>query len=330
MRQARHNAQTDLVPTQSGELANGALTPEDTQDLLNSWLSGRSPRTLAAYQGDLARFAEWIGTDAPTAARTLLSQTPGRGNKLVLDYRAAMLDAGLAPSTVNRRLAALRSLVALGRTLGLVSWRVEIRGVPSEAYRDTRGPGVDPIRSALDALAAEGTPKALRDRAAVRLMFDLALRLSSVTSLDLAHLDLDRRTVSVALKGHGTERRTKALPGATAQALQDWVAARGTAPGPLFTSFDRAGKGSGRLTGRSLRRITEALGLGHPHGLRHTAITQAVTLAQAEGIPLPAVLGFSDHTSLTVLQRYLDNVTDSGGRIAELVARLGEQRAVPA
>ena len=76
MRQARHNAQTDLVPTQSGELANGALTPEDTQDLLNSWLSGRSPRTLAAYQGDLARFAEWIGTDAPTAARTLLSQTP--------------------------------------------------------------------------------------------------------------------------------------------------------------------------------------------------------------------------------------------------------------
>jgi len=330
MRQDRRNTQTDLVPSSPTELTNGALTPEDAQDLLNSWLSGRSPRTLTAYRGDVERFAEWLGTDVPTATQTLVSNGPGRGNKLALDYRASMVEAGLAPSTVNRRLAALRSLVALARTLGMVTWAIEIRGVRSEAYRDTRGPGVDPIRSALDALAAEATPRALRDRAAVRLMFDLALRLSSVTSLDLAHVDLDRGTVSVALKGHGTERRTKSLPPATRQALCDWVAARGTAPGPLFTSFDRARKGDGRLSGRSLRRTTEALGLGHPHGLRHTAITQAVTLAQAEGIPLPAVLGFSDHTSLTVLQRYLDNVTDSGGRIAELVARLGEQRAVPA
>jgi hypothetical protein len=42
------------------------------------------------------------------------------------------------------------------------------------------------------------------------------------------------------------------------------------------------------------------------------------------------VLDYSDHSSLAVLQKYLDNVTDAGGRIADLVADLGELRAVPA
>ncbi len=316
------DAGTALVATNTS-LAPSPLDSTEVRELLQSWLAGCSPRTLAAYRGDLERFAEWLQTTPEDATRMLLGNGPGRANKLVLDYRNAMLEAGLSPATVNRRLASLRSLVTLSNTLGMVTWRLSIRGVRSEAYRDTRGPGVDPIRAAIDRLAAERTPRALRDRAALRLMFDLALRLHSVTSLDLEHVNLDRGYVMVALKCHGTERKRKTLPPETRLALQDWVAVRGTAPGPLFTSFDRSGRGDGRLTDRSLRRIVASLGLGHPHGLRHTAITQAVVLCQREGIPLPAVLGYSDHSSLSVLQRYLDNVTDQGGRIANLVACSG-------
>ena len=317
---------TELAPIGTNNTpARVNLRPEDAQALLDSFLAGRSPHTLAAYRGDLADFARWLGEPDPqTATARFLSAAPGEAHKLALDYRNALTEAGLAPSTVNRRLAALRSLVTLGNTLGLVTWRLATKGVRTESYRDTRGPGVDPIRSALDALAAEGTPKALRNRAAVRLMFDIALRRGSVVSLDLEHLDLDAGTVSVALKGRGTERRVKTLPAPTLDALREWVAARGTEPGPLFVNFDRAGQGeTRRLTGRSLHRITEALGLGHPHGLRHTAVTRAVTRSQEAGIPLHQVLDYSDHSSLAVLQKYLDNVTDAGGRIADLVADLG-------
>ena len=44
---------------------------------------------------------------------------------LVLDYRTALVARELAPATVNVRLAALRSLVKLARTLGLVPWTLE-------------------------------------------------------------------------------------------------------------------------------------------------------------------------------------------------------------
>ncbi len=69
-----------------------------------------------------------------------------------------------------------------------------------------------------------------------------------MVTLDIAHLDLEAATVSVRLTGHGSERKTKDLPAPTVEALREWVAVRGSEPGPLFTSFDRAEKGDGHLS----------------------------------------------------------------------------------
>jgi integrase/recombinase XerC len=49
----------------------------------------------------------------------------------------------LQAATINRRLAALRSLVKLTNTLGLVSWTLAVENVKAQAYRDTRGPGLN-------------------------------------------------------------------------------------------------------------------------------------------------------------------------------------------
>ena len=48
-------------------------------------------------------------------------------------YRAHLQDRKLSPATINRRLAALRSLVKLARTLGLVTWGLEVEGLRSQA-----------------------------------------------------------------------------------------------------------------------------------------------------------------------------------------------------
>src|SRR5262249_58068958 len=100
---------------------------------------------------------------------------------------------------------------------------------------------------------------------------------------DVQDLALQAGTVDVLGKGR-TQKVRLTLPGPTREALAAWLAVRGSQPGPLFTSYDRAGKGSGRLTGSAVytivRRLGAQAGLGQvrPHGLRHAAITAALDL----------------------------------------------------
>ena len=109
----------------------------------------------------------------------------GGANELVLRYRHAMTQRGLAPATIARRLAAIRSMVRLARTLGYCTFTIEIDDPKVQKYRDTRGPGLDgwkAMRTTAEALAErkpEGTShehQAVRDLALVRLMRNQALR----------------------------------------------------------------------------------------------------------------------------------------------------------
>src|SRR5882724_2839517 len=122
-------------------------------ELVTAFLSGRSERTRQAYAQDLDDFTVFVGTASVNlAAQQLLGNGQGAANALVLAYRAALVERGLAPATVNRRLAALRSLVGLARTLGLAGWTLEVRSVKAERYRDTRGPGISGVRRLLAVL----------------------------------------------------------------------------------------------------------------------------------------------------------------------------------
>jgi integrase/recombinase XerC len=217
----------------------------------------------------------------------------------------------------------LRSLVQLARTLGIVSWSLEVQNARSESYRDTRGPGINGVRLLLNEARRGGDKKSLRDLAILRLLYDLGLRRSEVVSLDMGDLDLPAGTVAVLGKGR-TQRSILTFPEPTMVALRAWVEKRGDEPGPLFTNLDRAGKGC-RLTGTSLYRIVRRLGVQvglkvRPHGLRHSAITEACKAAQANGMGLVEVLDFSSHRDIKVLMVYRDRERDVQGQLAALVA----------
>jgi integrase/recombinase XerC len=290
--------------------------------LLAAFLAGRSPQTVRAYRQDLADFATFVGTaTAPEAAQRLLAAGSGAAHELALRYQADLLGRGLAAATVNRRLAALRSLLKLARTLGLVGWSLEVEGLRAEPYRDTRGPGVAGFRRLLAQLDPRGDAKGLRDRAILRLLFDLGLRRSEVVRLDLADYDTQTGTVAVLGKGR-TAKVARTLPPPTHAALEAWLAVRGQQAGPLFGSLDRAGKGSGRLSAAGLyalvRKLGEQAGLKvWPHGLRHAAITQAL---DATGGDVRAVQRFSRHRDLRTLLIYDDRRTDVAGDVARQVA----------
>jgi integrase/recombinase XerC len=302
---------------------------EPAEGLLAAFLAGRSECTRRAYRRDLDDFRRFLEVDKVSdAAHLLLSRGHGNANAVALAWRADLQERGLQSATINRRLAALRSLVQLARTLGMVPWTLEVKNVRAESYRDTRGPGRRGVRLLLDEIERRGDKKGLRDRAALRLLYDLGLRRSEVVALDIDDLDLDAGTVAVLGKGR-TQKANLTLPEPTKEAVQQWLEARGMEMGPLFTNLDRAGKGC-RLTGTSLYRIVRGLGekLGlrvRPHGLRHTAITEACKLAQAKGMGLEEVMDFSRHRDVKVLMIYRDREKDVQGQLATLVASAVER-----
>jgi integrase/recombinase XerC len=291
--------------------------------LLHAFLQGRNPRTIDAYRRDLQDFLAFVGGAlVEDAARLLLMNGHGAANAVALAYKSAMVDRHLAAATINRRLSALRSLVKLARTVGLVSWSLEVESVRGETYRDTRGPGDASVRELFVALAKRRDAKGVRDMVLVRLLFDLALRRGEVVSLDVEHVDLKAGTVAVLGKGR-QGRAPLTLPRATRAALEAWLAVRGPAPGPLFGPAD--GEAGARLTGRGLHKIITHLGAElditlRPHGLRHAAITTALDATRGD---VRSVQRFSRHKDVRVLMIYDDNRADVAGGIAALVSSGG-------
>jgi integrase/recombinase XerC len=319
-------------PTTALEL----LDAPDVDDLLARYLTRRKASTVEAYRKDVAHFAAWLGLPLRDAVARLLACDQGQANRLVDHYaahmratapaaRSASSAARMSPATVNRRLAAIRSLVKMARLHGMVTWTVDVEGERVEAYRDTRGPGRPVVRRMVDRLDdAEGPhrPKAARDRALLRLMWDLGLRRGELVELDLAHLDDGR--LSVLGKGRD-ERAWLDLPDETAEALDLWLVHRGEEPGPLFTSVGKGGRVKlTRIAGTDVYRAVVARGAAagarvRPHGVRHSAIT---SILEASGGDRRLGQTFARHRDGRVTDRYDDARANLAGKAGRLAASL--------
>jgi len=311
-----HITPASLVPIQRPKLVPNF----DTRKLIAAFLAGRNAQTMRAYARDLQDFMIFMKATSPEdAARLLLGGGHGEANALALAFKAELIERGLSANTVNRRLAAVRSLVKLARTLGMIPWTLEVGNVKAEPYRDTKGPGTAGVRLILEELGRRRDPKGIRDRCIVRLLFDLGLRRAEVVSLDTGDVDLEAGNVAVLGKGRSAKVKLT-LPPETSAALREWMDVRGADPGPLFTNFDRAGKGR-RLTATSLYRMVMRLGEAagvrvRPHGIRHAAITEALDRTR----DVRAVQRFSRHRDMRILTVYDDNREDLGGKVARTVA----------
>lgn len=300
----------------------------DTDELLAAFLSGKSPKTIEAYKRDLEDFRQFLGADDRNqAARIFLSGGLHKANHTALKYKNHLTDdKKLQPTTVNRKLAALRSLTDMAYTLGMINWKVRVKNQKvSTASRDTRGPGKTGVQKLQEEVSRRTDAKGLRDKVILHLLYDVALRRAEVVELDLEDVDLERGTLRILGKGR-LQKETLSLPTRTKKILSDWLAVRGDIEGPLFINFHHDPRIQGkRLSATSLYRIIRDLGTQtgqkvRPHGLRHTAISEAVRKVQAVGMDVTKVLQFSRHKDLKTLQVYIDQVEDVQGKIAELVA----------
>lgn len=305
-------------------------------ELLQSFFDGRNSQTLKAYQTDLENFRVFVGTHSlAQAAAVLVGSQHGHANRIALSYKAHLARSGLQPTTINRRLASLRSLIKLARTLGIIGWELEIKNLKTDPYRDTSGPGQSNFEKMLGEVTRRGNAKAVRDRAILRLLYDLALRASELINLDICDADLETSTIFILGKGR-TQKERLTMPEPTKEALQQWLQIRHDPSGSLdalFLNFDRSNKGqSRRLTRTGLYQLVRGLGeklniKARPHGIRHTSITEACKLAQQNGYGLEEVLGHSRHANVSTLMIYRDRERNIQGSIATLVAEAVSDKA---
>jgi integrase/recombinase XerD len=255
----------------------------------------RAPKTVDAYRRDLGEFARALGA-SPTNAST----------EDVERYVARLRADGLAPATVARRIAALR---AFYRHLQLLEARRDNPAAELAAPRRVRklprtlSPGE---AERLIEAAAGTTPRALRDTALLELLYGAGLRVSELTSLDRASVDLDARLVRCV--GKGGKERVVPLGRRAVDAVRRYVA-RGR---PRLDRRHRPelflnAKG-GPLTRAGvfliLRRTAAKAGLGadrvHPHLLRHSFATHLLE----GGADLRSVQEMLGHADLATTELY--------------------------
>ncbi len=146
-----------------------------------------------------------------------------------------------------------------------------------------------------------------RDRALLLLMYNTGARVQELVDLDICDLRLDP-VAMVTLEGKGRKQRTCPLWDRTVQALEQWLAERGDAGGPLFLNAQ------GRRLSRSgvayiLRKLAEHAGitLQHatrvtPHVIRHTT---AMHLLQS-GVDITTIAAWLGHSQLATTHGYVE------------------------
>jgi len=290
----------------------------------------RSADTRRAYEADLRDFfAFHTGETVTPASLASFCALPSGPLALALNgYKGHLQGRGLAESTVNRRLSAVRSLLRMARRLGAMGADPAglVTGEKTWSYRDTRGPALSEARRLL-AAPDTSTLRGLRDRALLMLLCENALRRGEIHKCDVGDFRPAESRLLILGKGRGSQKEPVTLSAVTVAAISVYLAARHSpsADAPLFCSLARFSDGGARLTGRGLLHVVNEYGrrvLGkdlHPHALRHMAITACL---DATGGDVRTAQRLSRHADVRTLQRYDDNREDLQGKATQLLSAL--------
>jgi integrase/recombinase XerC len=270
-------------------------------------------------------FAAFTGKDdVAEAVAAFLALDDGPAHAIADAWRTAKLARGLSPAAINRSMAALNSFAASARRHGFTTLRLEAKGERSQSYRDTRGPGIEGVQAMLARARRQDRRKAARDEAIIRLAFGLGLRRAEIAELDIGRVDLDGERLSIMGKGRA-ERELLTLPAEAKKSLERWLSFRNSADPDeaLFISLS-SGQPQRRISGAGVYHLISTLGervgvKARPHGLRHTAVTEALNVFSGD---YRKVRAFSRHSSLDIVRRYDDNRADHGGQVAAALSAI--------
>lgn len=265
------------------------------------WLlieKGRAPATVEAYENDLRSFLAWWEPRGLGALR----------EADVTAYLAGQRAEGLAPASLARRTATLRSF------LGFLTAEGHLDADPSVTVRGGRRPRSLPkpldeedMVRLLDSISGTA-PRDRRDRALLELLYGTGARVSEATGLQQGDLDFDEELILVT--GKGSKQRLVPMGRSLVAALKDYLGAPGR---PSLTSATSGewlflNARGGRLTRQGVDLIIHerALAAGIPtkglsaHVFRHSCATHML----AHGADIRAVQELLGHASIATTQVY--------------------------
>jgi site-specific recombinase XerD len=257
-------------------------------------------KTRRAYAIDTTQFATWA------SARELEPATVGL--RELRRYLAELSERGNSPSTIARKLAALRGLLRVQIELGTRQENpAELLSSPKRPKHLPRVLRVAEVEALLDRIPA-GSSLELRDRALFELAYSSGLRAEELVSLDVESIEFDSETVRVEGKGG----KTRIVPvGEHALRAVERYLQNGR---PSLDDGDPAlllSKSGRRLSTSDVRRRlrlwarraatrTPALIDAHPHALRHSFATHLLE----GGADLRAIQELLGHATISTTQVY--------------------------
>lgn len=267
---------------------------------------GASVHTIDAYRRDLAAYVDVLEARGVTTADAVTRDD-------ITEFIRRFHEAGLAPSTVERKVAAVKSLhkflVREGITDNHPTARLPLPAVP-ERLPDVIS--IDEADKLLSQVYPAG-PAGLRDRAILELLYGCGLRVSELVGLGLGDIELDEGFLRVL--GKGSKERLVPIGGAAQRAVAEYIAhgrpflrpkasTRRADPSAAFVN-----QRGGRLTRQAVFILVRAYGgrVGlqiHPHTLRHSFATHMLE-GGADLRSLQEMLGHAD-ISTTQIYTHVD------------------------
>ena len=261
-----------------------------------------SKHTRRAYEQALEEFFIWFQNE------------PGRQfNKAAVQaYRTELEAKGLAPSSINVRLSAIRRLALEAADNGLMPPELaagiaRAKGAKRSGIRLGHWLTADQAEALLAAPGIE-TIKGVRDTAVLAMLLGGGLRRSELAGLDFAHIQQrDGRWLIADLVGKHGRIRTVPVPDWAYAALTRWKNAGGQQEGAVFRGLTRHGHiAARRLSPQAVLAIvtsyTLELGIqASPHDLRRTF----AKLAYVGGCRLEQIQLSLGHASLVTTELYL-------------------------
>lgn len=277
----------------------------------------RAKSTWRAYENDWAQFEAWCQTVA-------LDALPAEPDTVAM-FVASQAANGLSPSTITRRLAAIR-LVHLGANHPSPHNTVQVMEVMRGIRRDwakppeKKAPAIDEEIKLMADAAEPGTAKGLRDRALLLLGFAGAFRRSELVGLNTWNLEERDEGLKVTIEQSKTDQEAQGQviailrqpdsPYCPVQALKDWLTVAEIERGALFRRMYRSDRvGKNRLSAQSVATVIKdyahKAGLDSSRYSGHSLRSGFLTSAARNRASIFKMADQSRHRSLDVLRQYV-------------------------
>ena len=284
-------------------LMRSRLTSAETQAIQMVLDGLPSEHTRRAYRRALEDFFHWHRSES----------RPPLSKATVQRYTTTLRDSGMAPSSVNQRLSAIRRLATEAEDNGLLAPQVAngiraVKGARREGRRTGNWLTREEAQVWLNA-PDRRTLKGKRDRALLAVLIGCGLRRTEAAALSFDHVQQrDGRWVLVDLIGKRDKIRSVPMPHWAKAAIDEWSKASGVSKGAIFRAVNKGDRVVGRgVTAQAVYNTIvgyagelEKKGVA-PHDLRRTF----AKLAHKGGAPIDQIQLSLGHESIQTTEEYL-------------------------